>query len=347
MKNLKKLQNKLPLTVRLEKNKAIIVDQTLLPSKLEFIELTNYQECIRAIKTMQVRGAVAIGMVGACGITLKALSCKSEGKQQFLTRLATTAEKIIAARPTAVDLKHDVMEIMSYAEGETIEEIRKNIYNATKELIERSYQESIKIAEIGNKIIPQKANIQTHCNAGSLATVWLGTALAPIYGAYVSGKKIKVWVDETRPVLQGARITAWEMQQAGIDYEIVVDSAKGYLMSKGMVDMVIVGADRIAANGDTANKIGTYPLALMAHEYGIPFYVAANYETIDFKSKTGKDIKIEERDKSEITDWTTFMNRKIAPTNAKAFNPAFDVTPVKYIKGIITERGILNPKKLK
>jgi methylthioribose-1-phosphate isomerase len=189
--------------------------------------------------------------------------------------------------------------------------------------------------------------ILTHCNAGSLSAIWFGTATAPIFQAFIKGKDIKVRIDETRPWLQGARLTAWEMERVGIDYSINIDSAVGYLMSHGLVDMVIVGADHIASNGDTANKIGTYPLALMAYEWKIPFYVAAVSATIDFSLKTGAEIKIEERSGDEILRDIRYKYQPISPRRAKSFNPVFDVTPNKLITGIITEHGISRPHDLK
>ncbi|PIT94443.1 S-methyl-5-thioribose-1-phosphate isomerase, partial [Candidatus Falkowbacteria bacterium CG10_big_fil_rev_8_21_14_0_10_39_9] len=201
--------------------------------------------------------------------------------------------------------------------------------------------------EYGNQLIKSGMTILTHCNAGSLSAIWFGTATAPIFQAVLAGKDIKVRLDETRPWLQGSRLTAWEMDRAGIDYTVNIDSASGYLMSHGLVDMVIVGADRIAANGDVANKIGTYPLALMAREHGIPFYVAAVSATIDFTLKTGSGIKIEERSGNEILRDIRYKYEPIAPRSAKSFNPVFDMTQASLITGIITEYGIFKPGDLK
>jgi len=240
-----------------------------------------------------------------------------------------------------------VKTILSDLKISSVAKMKQDIRARYSNLLKSEVANNLKLGEYGDRLIKSGMTILTHCNAGSLSAIWYGTATAPIFEAFLKGKNIKVRVDETRAWLQGARLTAWEMDRAGIDYVVNIDSASGYLMSHGLVDMVIVGADRIAQNGDTANKIGTYPLALMAKEHGIPFYVAAVSATIDFSLKSGVEIKIEERSGDEILRDIRYKYEKIAPRGAKSFNPVFDVTPNRLITGIITEYGVTKPRELK
>lgn len=347
MKNLEKLSKKLPKTIELKNNHLIIIDQRFLPQKLKFIKLKKYQDVIEAIKKMKIRGAEAIGAAGAGGIFLAAQ--KYQGKNLNLMKkfLNQIAKKIKKVRPTAVNLSWGTEKMLKNLKAESVSQLKEEITNRYRLFLRSEMEDNFQIGEYGNKIIKTGDRILTHCNAGSLSSIWFGTGLAPIYTAHLSGKKIKVLINETRPWLQGVRLTAWEMSKAGIDYQIQVDSASGYLMQHKMVDLVLVGADRIAANGDTANKIGTYPLAVLAKKHKIPFYVAADSSSIDFKTKTGEKIKIEERETTEILEAISYYGRKISFKKAKAFNPVFDITPAKYITGIITEYGIFRPKKLK
>ncbi|MFA5021852.1 MAG: S-methyl-5-thioribose-1-phosphate isomerase [Patescibacteria group bacterium] len=346
MPDLKNLQKKLPKTIELKKDQVVMIDQLLLPGQLKFIKLKTYPQIIKAIYTMQVRGAQAIGAAGAGGIVLAANSFKSKDVLAFLKFLNKAAKEISQTRPTAVTLAWAVKKIMSQARGNSVLEIQKNIYTAAQKLFASEMQSNIKIGTHGQKLIKNGSRILTHCNAGSLSGIWYGTATAPIFSAFLAGKKIKVLMDETRPMLQGARLTAWEMNRAGIDCQLNIDSASGYLMSHKLVDLVIVGADRIAKNGDVANKIGTYPLALMAYEHKIPFYVAAMNSTVDLTLASGKLIPIEERNPDEVIKDILYYKKPVAPKGVKAFNPVFDVTPAKLIKGIITEQGIFVPREI-
>ncbi|PIP34276.1 S-methyl-5-thioribose-1-phosphate isomerase [Candidatus Falkowbacteria bacterium CG_4_10_14_0_8_um_filter_41_36] len=340
MKNLNYLRKKLPLTVELRSDHVLIIDQTKLPGKLKFLKLKKYPDAISAIKEMQVRGAQAIGAVGAGGIFLAGYSYKKNNASDFYKYLQKIAKEIIKARPTAVNLAWGVKTILADLEITSVLKMKAEIKHRYKNILEQEVGHNLKIGEYGNTLIKSGMTILTHCNAGSLSAIWFGTATAPIFQALMKGKNIKVRLDETRPWLQGSRLTAWEMERTGIDYTINIDSAVGYLMSHGLVDMVIVGADHIASNGDTANKIGTYPLALMAHEWKIPFYVAAVSATIDFSIKTGALIKIEERSGDEILRDIRYKYQPVSPQGAKSFNPIFDITPHKLITGIITEYGI-------
>ncbi len=305
-----------------------LIDQRKLPAKFEIFEAGRAEEVAYAIKEMVVRGAPAIGITAAYGMAQAAL--QGRDMKEVFNMLRST-------RPTAHDLFYALNLMM-------------NAINAGEDPVKRAerYAEDIigrceKIGEHGEKLIKDGYRILTHCNAGALAVGDWGTATAPIRKAHRNGKKIFVWVDETRPRLQGARLTAWEMVQEGIEHAIIADNAAGYFMRRGEVDMVIVGADRITRNGDVANKIGTYEKAVVAHENGIPFYVAAPISTFDFSLSDGDEIPIEERSEDEVL----FCREcRIAPAESHARNPAFDVTPAKYITGIITELGVFRPDEV-
>ncbi len=346
MTNLNQLRKQLPLTVELKPDHVLIIDQTKLPHKLKFLKLTKYSDAISAIKEMKVRGAQAIGAVGAGGVWLASYKYRQNNPAEFYAALQKIGKEIIKARPTAVNLAWGVKTILTDLDLTTVSKMKQAITQRYKNLLTQEVANNLKIGEYGNQLIKSGLTILTHCNAGSLSAIWFGTATAPIFQAALAGKNIKVRLDETRPWLQGSRLTAWEMERAGIDYTVNVDSASGYLMSHGLVDMIIVGADHIASNGDTANKIGTYPLALMAQAHQIPFYVAAVSATIDFTLKTGREIKIEERSGNEILRDIRYKYEPIAPRGAKSFNPVFDVTPSSLITGIITEYGIFKPGDL-
>ncbi len=362
MKSLKQLRAKLPETVKLNKDKVYIIDQVLLPDKLKFIELKNYKESILAIKEFSVRGAQAIGAVGGAGLYLASRNYFKKDKKEFVSYLKKISREIIKARPTASNLSWAVNYLLDNLDKSSVLNIKKSILKNYQDILKKELENNIKIGEFGEKLIKKNYRILTHCNAGSLSSIWYGTATAPIYSALINNKNPFVLINETRPWLQGARLTAWEMKQVAIKYQINIDSAIGFLMRKKLIDLIIVGADRIALNGDVANKIGTYPLALMAREHKIPFYVAAVKSTIDFKCLTGDDIKIEKRSPEEILKHTSYWENKnlvnkkskgfdplleIAPKGAKAFNPVFDITPAKLINGIITEDGIIKSKKIK
>ncbi|MCK4367539.1 MAG: S-methyl-5-thioribose-1-phosphate isomerase [Thermoplasmata archaeon] len=316
-------------TVWMSNDVVWLIEQNLLPYEVQFFQAGTVEDVARAIETMVVRGAPAIGATAAYGIALAAL--KGEP-------LDEAAKRLKATRPTAYDL--------FYAIDLMLKEIGKGTppVKAADDYAARISDMCRRIGENGDEVIRNGDSILTHCNAGALATVDHGTALAPMREAHRNGKRIFVYVDETRPRLQGAKLTAWELSNEGIDYAIIVDNAAGRLMQSGEIDLVIVGADRIAANGDVANKIGTYEKALIARDNSVPFYVAAPTSTIDFSLQDGRSIPIEERSESEVLH---ISGRRIAPKGAKARNPAFDVTSADLITGIITERGIHKPYELR
>lgn len=320
----------------------VILDQTKLPFEEHYRKCKSYLEVAEAIKRMEVRGAPVIGAAAAYGYALGAL--KYEGsKEDFLEHMAEVINVLKNTRPTAVNLFWALRKMedkLRENQNLDLDKIREMLIAEANNIAEDDRRMNRLIGQYGNTIVSENAQILTHCNTGALATVEYGTALGVIRAAHESGKKIHVYVDETRPFFQGARLTSWELLQEQIPHTLITDSTAGYLMQQGKVDVVIVGADRIAANGDTANKIGTYSLAVLANVHGIPFYVAAPTTTIDLKISSGDEIPVEERDGSEIR---TFMNVKLVPDEVAVYNPAFDITPAKYITGIITEKGIISP----
>jgi len=319
-------------------NRVKILDQTKLPGKITYIETSDYHDVISAINNLKVRGAPAIGIAAAYGIALGALKIKAKNKESFLKELDNILRAFAATRPTAVNLYKTIQRMERIAQQEEyFESIQLSLVSAAGNIHEEEKAACRRLGEFGMELIKDNSTILTHCNAGPLATGGSGTALGIIFACKERGLKINVIADETRPLLQGARLTTLELMDAGIPVTLIVDSAAGYFIKNGKVDCVITGADRIAANGDTANKIGTYMLSVLAHENNIPFYVAAPVSTIDLSINSGDDIKIEERDPSEITDWNEI---RFAPPDVKASNPAFDVTPNKYITAIITDKGI-------
>jgi methylthioribose-1-phosphate isomerase len=319
-----------------------LIDQTQLPHRTVQVECRTDLEVVDAIKTMVVRGAPAIGVTAAFGVVLGAKLLAELPREAFLAQLDAVLTGLAGSRPTAVNLFWAIARMKRVAlqvEGDA-----GAIVSALEAEALAMHDEDIRtnqaIGFFGEEVIPAGANVLTHCNAGALATVDYGTAVGVIRAAHAAAKHIHVWVDETRPYLQGARLTAWELQQAEIPATLIADNMAGYLMSLGRVDVIVVGADRIAANGDTANKIGTYSLAVMAQAHGIPFYIAAPVSTIDPQIPDGAAIPIEERDAEELTH---FRGDPVAPTGMPVFNPSFDVTPARLITGIITEKGILRP----
>ena len=330
-------------TINYKNGKVVLIDQTKLPVKLEYVECKNYMDIASAIKTMKIRGAPAIGVAAFYGMALGAQEFEGKNFKEFLTYMKRIKEELDATRPTAVNLFWATEETMHYLEGlkdRSISEIKKLLIEKANREREKDIQINKMIGENGNSLIPEKANILTHCNTGALATAGYGTALGVIRSAFYSGKKIKVWVDETRPVLQGARLTAWELKQEKIPATLITDNTAGFLMKKGLVDLVILGADRVARNGDTANKIGTYSLSILAKAHNIPFYVACPFSTIDTSLLSGESIPIEERDPKEVLE---VLGTPIAPLGMDALNMAFDVTPWQNITAIITEKGVLYP----
>ena len=320
-------------------NRVRILDQTRLPREEVYLELDDEQSLASAIAELKIRGAPAIGVAGAYGIALGALKIEFEARGEFLEKLSGVIGMIAATRPTARNLFQAVDRMRQVAEAsEDVEQIKAALVAEAVRIHAEEARATRKLSQFGARLIKDEATILTHCNTGPLATTGYGTALGVMIQAKEQGKRIKVLATETRPLLQGARLTTWELQKAGIPVTLITDSAAGYFMRRGEVDCVMVGADRIAANGDTANKIGTYTLAVLAKENNIPFYVAAPTTTIDPSLASGDEIPIEERSGEEITH---IQGVRIAPEGTAAANPAFDVTPHGYITAIITERGII------
>jgi S-methyl-5-thioribose-1-phosphate isomerase len=318
-------ESKTILAVWYEENQVKLIDQRKIPEKIEIYSAKNSDDIYYAIKNMVVRGAPAIGVTAAYGLAMA-----SKNKEDMEKAVKTVS----SARPTAYDL----FKAIDFMKANKFSESAARRY--ALEITERSK----KIGEYGNTLIQPNDHVLTHCNAGALAVVDWGTALAPMRIAHDSGKNIFVYVDETRPRLQGAKLTAWELQQEGIDYSIIADNAAGYFMKNKEINLAIVGADRITANGDFANKIGTYEKAVLAKVNNIPFYVAAPGSTFDFSLKSGDSIPIEERDENEVL---TINNTRLGPAEGHAKNPAFDVTPHEYVTAFITEYGIFRPEELK
>ncbi|MGA3084778.1 MAG: S-methyl-5-thioribose-1-phosphate isomerase [Thermodesulfobacteriota bacterium] len=328
-------------TIEWKNNRVIMIDQRKLPGQVKVVTCSDYRQVIRAIKTMVIRGAPAIGIAAAMGAALGAKKIKTPNLADFKVRFNKICQEINRARPTAINLSWAVQRMRNLVENspvQKIEALKKTLIQEARHMLSEDIANNKRLGFIGQKVIQMRATVLTHCNAGALATGGYGTALGVIRAAKEAGKQIHVIVDETRPFLQGARLTAWELVREHIPITLITDNMAGYLMKKGFIDMVIVGADRIAANGDTANKIGTYSLAVLARGHGIPFYVAASCSTIDLQVKGGEDIPIEERDEKEVTH---VGGKRIAPLGIKVLNPAFDVTPHVYLTGIITEKGIL------
>jgi len=317
-----------------------VIDQTKLPEATAFVELSDYQQVVAAIREMRVRGAPAIGVAAAYGIALGSQGIGTENKNEFISQFDQILHAFSSARPTAVNLFRTIDRMKEVAK--TIDDtsgIRGALIEEAKRIHAEEEAATKHLSQLGAELIEDGFTILTHCNAGSLATAGYGTALGIIKAAKVQGKQIDVIATETRPLLQGARLTSWELLQENIPTTLITDSMAGYFMGQGKVHCVIVGADRIAANGDTANKIGTYTLAVVAAENGVPFYVAAPTSTIDLSLNSGEEIPIEERNPEEVTN---IGGASIAPKGVKAANPAFDVTPHYYVTAIITEKSIIH-----
>lgn len=325
-----------------------MVDQTVIPYEFKYVNITTGEDMFNAIKTMIVRGAPAIGIAGAHGVILFAqeLEKKYTDKTKFVRNLLEKADYLVTSRPTAVNLKWAIekqKEIIKTSNGSIKELISELKINAIK-LENEDIEINKKIGDNGAKIVPKGATILTHCNAGALATVGYGTALGVVRSAYAKDNTVQVFADETRPRQQGARITTFELTMDGIPTTLITDGMCSYFMKKGMIDLVVVGADRIAANGDVANKIGTYTVAIAAKYHNVPFYVAAPASTIDTSIKSGDEIVIEERSHEEVTH---INGKRICAEGVNIINPGFDVTPAELIKGIITEKGIFKPEEIK
>ena len=328
--------------IKFTEGKLILLDQTKLPINVSFVECNDFMCVAQAIKEMKVRGAPAIGVAAAYGLVLAAYEYKNLPQKEFLTKIREAATVLKETRPTAVNLFWALNRMLKVLEKEDIlvKDIIEKLEIEAQKIHEEDLAMNKKIGELGQELIPHDAGILTHCNAGALATAGFGTALGVIRAAYQQGKVKMVYVDETRPLLQGARLTAYELLADGIPVTLISDNMAAYLMQQGKINCVIVGADRIAANGDTANKIGTYGVAVLAHYHNIPFYVAAPTSTLDLSLKTGKEIPIEERNPLEVKKIGDVW---IAPKEVNVYNPAFDVTPHQLISAIITDQGIIKP----
>ena len=327
-------------TVEWRDNKVVMIDQTKLPNELVYVEFADYNEVANAIKTMVVRGAPAIGVSGAFGLALAALQSKAETKDDLIEDLEKAKKILFETRPTAVNLGWGLEKVMKVARKEyDVSDIKESVINTAKQMAEDDVKTNMSMGKHGSELFANNDNILTHCNAGALATVAYGTALGVIRATKESGKKIKVIATETRPVQQGSRLTAFELKHDGIDVNLIPDTAVGYTMANGLVNKVIVGADRILRMGHVFNKIGTYQIATMAKQHEIPFYVAAPLSTFDLKSNP-EDVVIEQRKPTEVTGEG---DRRTAPDGIEVINPAFDMTPPEFITGIITEAGIAKP----
>lgn len=330
-------------TVSFENGKLKLLDQNALPSKLKYIICKDERDVFLAIKNMIVRGAPLIGVTAAFGIVLAAQTAVRRDKKAFLKKVYEAIELLSKSRPTAVNLfwaLERMRKVLDEAVDNDISCIRKSLLCEAEEILKEDKRICFELARNGAALISSGDTILVHCNAGALATAGIGTALGIIYYANREGKKLKIYTDETRPRLQGARLTSWELKKEGLDSVLICDSAAASLMRQKKINKILVGADRIAQNGDIANKIGTYSLAVLAKVHKVPFYVAAPVSTIDFKIKTGKEIPIEERVAEEVV---YFGSVRVAPSGVKVYNPAFDVTPLEFITAIITEKGVIKP----
>lgn len=324
-----------------ENNRLIVLDQTLLPFQKKYITCRTVEDVASAIKDMKLRGAPLIGIAAAFGLAMEAKRTSTGNYEKLSRNMHTAADELIKTRPTAVNLKWAVNRMLVFMEKNKerrVESIRNLLAGEAAKIYKEDLENNKLIGKFGSELIREKDAILTHCNAGALATAGYGTALGVIRAAHVKKKKITVYIDETRPYLQGARLTAFEMCEEKIPHYLITDNMAGYFMSKAMINVVIVGADRITANGDVANKIGTYSLAVLAYTNKIPFYVAAPSSTIDFSLKSGDLIPIEMRGEDEVKQ---IFGKDIAPKKTRALHPAFDVTPARFVSAIITEKGVI------
>jgi len=328
-------------TIEWKEGKVFLINQKELPLKYEIINCSTYQEVAEAIKKMKIRGAPAIGVAAAFGMALAAYSSKAGTTGEFIKDMKKAKNCLILTRPTAVNLfwaLERMMHLINIKKDVDLFMLKNIILQEAKNIAREDIKINRLIGKNGSSLFKDGDNILTHCNTGALATVDYGTALGVIRTAFREGKKIHVYVDETRPALQGARLTTWELIHEKIPFTLITDNMAGFLMYQKKINVIIVGADRIARNGDVVNKIGTYSLSVLARENKIPFYVAAPISTIDMSLKSGEEIPIEVRDPKEVTH---ILGKQIAPTGTKVFNPAFDLTPNGYVEAIITEKGII------
>ena len=328
-------------TIEWKGNYIRLLDQRRLPGEVRYLKCRDASSVARAIRTMAIRGAPAIGVAAAMGIALAAKKTRPCQPRAFRAAMDRVCDLMGRTRPTAVNLFwaiHRMKQVLDETSFSSLGEIRAKLEAEALRIYGEDIEGNRKIGEYGKALIKDGCGVLTHCNAGALATAGYGTALGVIYAAWSEGKEFKVFADETRPMLQGARLTAWELVQEKIPVTVITDNMAGWLMKRGRISLIVVGADRIARNGDVANKIGTYSLAILAKFHGVPFYVAAPTSTLDLTIASGADIPIEERSPEEVT---YFRRKRIAPEKVSAFNPAFDVTPHTLIEGIITEKGII------
>lgn len=330
-------------TIEIYPDRVRLLDQRKLPVVEEYVDCWTYQDVAQAIKTMVVRGAPAIGVAAAAGIALGVQQLRPEDHDNFAARFEAICTTMAQTRPTAVNLFWAIDHMSACAQRyhqAPLVQCQQALMDAAHRLLQEDVQINRRIGENGLAFVPQHGTILTHCNAGALATAGYGTALGVIRAAHSAGRQVQVLADETRPFLQGARLTTWELQRDHIPVTLITDNMAGYFMAQGRVDLIVVGADRVAANGDVANKIGTYSVAVLAKEHGIPFYVAAPLSTIDRSLATGAEIPIEQRPGDEVR---LIGTQRIAAADVEVDNPAFDVTPARYIRALITEAGIASP----
>lgn len=329
-------------TIDWKNNKVRLIDQTKLPEKLIYIDIDNLKDLWQAIKIMQVRGAPALGAAAALGMYLGIKDYKGANGLGFKDKLNAVAKYISSSRPTARNLFYGIERVQAVVlknKNSSVNKIKQIILLEAKKIMQEDMFSCRKIGAQGAKLLKDKSRVLTICNAGILATIDYGTALGVIYAAKEQGKDIKVYSCETRPLLQGARLSSWELNKQGVDVTMIADNTAATLLTQGKIDIVITGADRIAANGDVANKIGTFNLAILCSHHKIPFYVAAPFSTFDLKIKNGKGVEIEMRKSEEVTK--ILLKKNVAPAGAKVLNPAFDVTPQELISGLITDKGII------
>ncbi len=328
-------------TIEWSQGKVRLLDQTQLPASLVFLEIGDYRDMIEAVQTLRIRGAPALGVAAAYGIALGARALSTRDRKQFLRELQGIADEIVGARPTAVNMAWAARRMMAVAhQAGDIASIKRALVDEARRLQAEDVEANRRIGALGASLIPDRATVLTHCNAGALATAGYGTALGVIRAARDRGKTVQVIATETRPLMQGARLTTWELLQDGFSVTLITDSMAGSFLAAGKADCVVVGADRIAMNGDVANKIGTYPIAVVAAENRVPFYVAAPVSTVDPALATGDGIPIEERPPEEVTCWGGVQT---APEGVRVANPAFDVTPHRFVSAIVTQRGVARP----